>query len=75
MGNAYEGAGAERGVVMKFQAVKHMEHSVRAFEEHETIPVGAICDFIFDGIPVITYKGKMICDYDSDMVKEYFKQI
>ena len=60
---------------MRFQAIKEMPCSVKAFEEHETIPVGSICGFVFDGIPVITYRRKMICDYDSDMAKEYFKQI
>lgn len=58
----------------RFQVIEEVPHS-SGFDEHEIIPVGTICDFVFDMVPIITYKGKMICDYDSDMAKEYFKQI
>lgn len=61
---------------MKFEAVKEVPREVERWEESEAIPKGAICEtVIFERVETITYKGKMICDADSQMAKDYFKQI
>lgn len=61
---------------MKFKTIKEVPESVERWEESETIPKGVICETkIFDRVETISYKGKLICDADSEMAKDYFEQI
>ncbi|MDE6314795.1 MAG: hypothetical protein K2M46_14475 [Lachnospiraceae bacterium] len=61
---------------MRFEAIKDVPREVERWEESEAIPKGAICETtIFGRVETITYKGKLICDADSQMAKDYFKQI
>lgn len=61
---------------MKFRAIKEVPSSIERWEESETIPKDAICETtMFDRVETILYKGKLICDADSQMAKDYFEQI
>lgn len=61
---------------MRFEAIKDVPREIERFEDSEMIPKGTICETtIFDRVDTITYKGKLICDFDSQMAKDYFKQI
>ena len=44
--------------------------------DFETVPVGTICKVRYwCGSDVIEYKGKKICDTDSEMAKNYFEEV
>lgn len=61
---------------MKFEAMKDVPTDVERWEDSEMIPKGAICETtIFDRVDTITYKGKLICDADSQTANDYFKKI
>lgn len=60
----------------KFVVVKEILSTEEGWEEHETIPVGTTCEaHYWNGSDVIEYQGKKICDVDSEMAKDYFKEI
>lgn len=48
----------------------------KLWEDFETVPVGTICKVRYwCGSDVIEYKGKKICDTDSEMAKNYFEEV
>lgn len=61
---------------MKFKAIKEVPSTLKGWEDFETIPQGTICETeIFDRVDTIKYKGKFVCDCDSELAKDYFKEI
>lgn len=61
---------------IKYKATKELSSTVKCWDKHETIPIGAICDIKYwKGSNTICFKNKLICDVDSEMAKEYFEKI
>lgn len=61
---------------MKFKAIREVSSKLCGWEFFETIPQGAICEVRnYMRIPAIFYKGKAVCDIDSQMCKEYFEEV
>lgn len=59
-----------------YKAIKEIPANVESWEKHDTIPKDTLCGIAtLASIPVISYKGKAICDIDSEMAAEYFKKI
>ena len=59
---------------VRYKCIKEIPSGIYLdLKEAETIPVGTICEEAeFDRLPAISYKGKAICDPDSEMGKEHF---
>ena len=61
---------------MKYRAKKDIPKEIEKWEEIDFIPKGTICECVpWHGIDTICYKGKAICDADSDMEKDYFEVV
>ncbi len=61
---------------MRFKTIKEVPKDIERWEDSETIPKGTICETkIFDRVETISYMGKLICDADSEMARDYFKKI
>lgn len=62
--------------IKRYKAIKEVPSTIKGWEDFETIPKGAICNAPFwRGIETITYNGKMVCDIDSKMAKDYFVEV
>ncbi len=60
---------------MKYRAIKEIQ-SAKGFEYQGAIHEGEICEVkMFERFPTIFYKGKAICDIDSQMCKDYFEGV
>ncbi len=60
---------------MKYRAIKEIQ-SAKGFEYQGAIHEGDICEVkMFEGFPTIFYKGKAVCDTDSQMCKDCFKEV
>lgn len=61
---------------MTFMTVKEIPETEQGVEPFGSVPANVVCSTItIDGIPAITFRGKIICDADSQMAKDYFKRI
>ncbi len=62
---------------MKFKAKKDMKFSEDSgWEDYGTIPKGTVCESdSFDRFLAIFYKGKAVCDVDSQMANDYFEEM
>ncbi len=61
---------------MEYKSIKEVPSTEESWEDFETIPKGAICEVKdWDRAPTIFYKGKAICDVDSEMCKDYFEKV
>lgn len=59
-----------------YKAMKEIPANVESWEKHDTIPKDTLCGVAtLANMPVISYKGKAICDVDSEMAAEYFTKI
>lgn len=59
-----------------FKTIKEVPNTETGWEDFETIPKDTVCIAKdLEGSPVIMYKGKRICDTDSNFSKEYFVQV
>ena len=62
--------------MQRFKAIKEVPSTIEGWDEFETIPEGTICEApCWNGISVIEYKGKLVCDVESKLAKEYFEEI
>lgn len=60
----------------RFKTIKELPNTEKGWEEFETIPKETICEApIWNGSETIEYKGKKVCDTDSQMAKDYFEEI
>ncbi len=61
---------------MRFKAIEEVPKDIERWEDSEAIPKGKICETkIFDRVETISHLGKLICDADSEMAKDYFEKI
>lgn len=61
---------------MKFKAKREVSNKLRGWDFFETIPQGTICEVKnYMRSPAIFYKGKAVCDTDSQMCKDYFEEV
>lgn len=62
---------------MKYRAKKDIEFSKDSgFEDYGAIPKGTVCEvMIFERSPAIFYSGKAVCDPDSKMAEECFREV
>lgn len=62
---------------MKFITVKPMHYSESGgIEDYGHIPKGTVCGTAIDeGCETILHDGKVVCDVDSGMAVEYFREV
>lgn len=62
---------------MKFITVKPMRYSESGgIEDYGYIPKGTVCETaIVEGCEAILHEGKAVCDVDSGMAREYFREV
>lgn len=62
---------------MKFITVKPMRYPESGgIEDYGCIPKGTVCGTaVVEGCEAIMHEGKVVCDVDSGMVGEYFREV
>ena len=62
---------------MKFITVKPMRYpETGGIEDYSYIPKGTVCETeVVEGCVAILHEGKAVCDVDSGMAGEYFREV
>lgn len=62
---------------MKFITVKPLRHPESGgIEDYGCIPKGTVCETaVVEGCEAILREGKAVCDVDSGMAGEYFREV
>lgn len=62
---------------MKFITVKPMHYPESSgIEDYGYIPKGTVCETaVVEGCESVLHCGKVVCDVDSGMVWEYFREV
>ena len=62
---------------MRYRAKRDIEHTKDdGWEDYGFIPKGSICEAgLFERCLAILYKGKAVCDIDSQMAKDCFEEV
>lgn len=64
------------GSEMMYRAKKDIPKSVKGYEDFGEIKKGNICNVgIFEGVRTLNFNGKWVCDFDSQMAKDYFEEV
>lgn len=65
------------GTQLKFITVKPMRYPESGgIEDYDYIPKGTVCDtVIVEGCEAVLHHGKAVCDVDSWMAREYFREV
>lgn len=61
---------------MKFRAKKDIPKSIKGYEDFGEIRKGDVCTVgIYEGVRTLIFNDKWVCDFDSQMAKDYFEVI
>lgn len=65
------------GTHLKFTTVKDIRHSESGgIEDYGYIPKGTVCGTaVVEGCEAVLHEGKVVCDVDSRMAREYFREV
>lgn len=62
---------------MKFITIKPMHYpEPGGIEDYGYIPKGTVCGTaVVEGCEAVLHEGKVVCDVDSRMAREYFREV